>query len=196
MLRNEYLALRRPYEPENIRLVIIAESPPASGLYFYKAGRTGEPLFAAMMKQLGLSPTTKEDGLREFQQRGWVLVDATYEPINKLGPDLNRDRDGMIDRAYPLLCADLVSLMPDRLTPLVLIKANVCRILKPKLEQDRFRVLNGDIVIPFPAFGQQKRFHETFGPVVRSAIFDPFAAPSQWPTDDHPSPWSCTVSRL
>lgn len=169
MVRNEYLALRRPYEPENIRLVIIAESPPAGGLYFYKAGRTGEPLFAAMMKQLGLSPTTKEDGLRKFQQRGWVLVDATYEPINKLGRDLNRDRDGMIDRAYPLLCDDLVSLMPDRLTPLVLIKANVCRILEPKLGQDGFRVLNGGIIIPFPSHGRQPEFHQKFGPLIKSA---------------------------
>jgi hypothetical protein len=32
--RNEYLALRRRYEPESIRL---AESPPASGKYFYNA---------------------------------------------------------------------------------------------------------------------------------------------------------------
>jgi hypothetical protein len=109
MLRNEYLALRRPYEPENIRLVIIAESPPASGLYFYKAGRTGEPLFAAMMKQLGLSPTTKEDGLRKFQQRGWVLVDATYEPINEF---IGSRRDRIIDRDYPLLLDDLARLTP------------------------------------------------------------------------------------
>jgi hypothetical protein len=36
------------------------------------------------MKQISFSPCTKEEGLREFQRRGWVLVDATYEPV-KLG---------------------------------------------------------------------------------------------------------------
>ena len=80
--RNEYLAFRRKFEPENIRLVIVAESPPASGKYFYNpAGAVSEPLFAAFMLQLGFTPTTKEMGLREFQRRGWILVDATYEPV-------------------------------------------------------------------------------------------------------------------
>ena len=83
--RSEYLAFRRSFEPESIRLVIVAESPPASGKYFYNpTGALTEPLFAGLMLQLGFSPTSKESGLREFQRRGWVLVDATYEPVNAL----------------------------------------------------------------------------------------------------------------
>jgi hypothetical protein len=79
--RQAYLDFRRPYEPDVVKLVIVAESPPASGRYFYNpAGSVGEPLFAAIMKQLQLSPTSKEAGLREFKRSGWVLVDATYEP--------------------------------------------------------------------------------------------------------------------
>jgi hypothetical protein len=51
--RAEYLDLRQRYEPESTRLVIIAESPPASGRYFYDpAGAPSEPLFAALMRQL------------------------------------------------------------------------------------------------------------------------------------------------
>jgi hypothetical protein len=98
--RNRYLDLRRRYEPESIRLVIIAESPPASGKYFYDpAGAPSEPLFAALMGQLHLSPLTKEEGLRGFQRSGWVLVDATYEPVNKLISKSSRNR--VIDRDYP-----------------------------------------------------------------------------------------------
>jgi len=86
--RTAYIDLRHRYEPERIRLGIIAESPPASGLYFTtKHGAPSEPLFAALMKQLDPSRpsrATKEVGLREFQRRGWLLVDATYEPVNKL----------------------------------------------------------------------------------------------------------------
>jgi hypothetical protein len=107
MTRNEYLALRRRYEPESIRLVIIAESPPASDKYFYKpAGAPSEPLFAALMRELGLSPRTKEEGLCEFQRRGWVLVDATYEPVNKLSES---SADRMIERDYPSLRDDLAN---------------------------------------------------------------------------------------
>jgi len=165
--RNEYIALRRRYEPESIRLVIVAESPPASGKYFYNpTGAASESLFAALMKQIGFSPSTKEEGLREFQRRGWVLVDATYEPVNKGLP--NSARDKVIERDYPLLRDDLARLTPKRSAPLILIKANVCRILKPKLVQDGFNVLNRDELVPFPSTGQQPKFHERFGAILRS----------------------------
>jgi len=145
----------------------IAESPPVSGKYFYDpAGATSEWLFAALMKQIRFSPSTKEEGLREFQRRGWILVDATYEPVNKGLSDSNRDK--VIERDYPLLRDDLKRLTPDRSAPLVLIKANVCRILKPKLVQDGFNVLNRDDSVPFPSHGQQNKFHKRFSAILRS----------------------------
>jgi hypothetical protein len=71
MSRDDYIALRRRYQPESVRLIIVAESPPASGRYFYDpTGAPSEPLFAALMRHLGLSPSTKEEGLREFQRMG------------------------------------------------------------------------------------------------------------------------------
>ena len=70
-----YLTYRRAFAPERAKLVIVAESPPVSGLYFYNPdGKVTEPLFAAMMRQLTYSPRTKEHGLREFQGRGWLLA--------------------------------------------------------------------------------------------------------------------------
>lgn len=66
--RDEYLSMRREFEPtsERIKLVIAAESPPASGKYLYDpGGSVNEPLFKALMGQLGITrPTTKIEGLR------------------------------------------------------------------------------------------------------------------------------------
>jgi hypothetical protein len=167
MKRDEYLDLRRPYVPERISLVIIAESPPASGRYFYNpAGATSEPLFTALMKQLRFSPVSKEEGLRKFQRRGWVLVDATYEPVNQL---TGSSRDRVIERDYPLLCDDLATLISDRSIPLVLIKKNVCKELEPKLVHDGFKVLNLGKGVPFPSTGRQKEFHQQFGAILASA---------------------------
>ena len=163
--RGDYLSLRRPFEPDDIYLIIIAESPPAAGRYFYnQEGRVTEPLFAAMMVQLGVFPKTKLDGLREFQQRGWILVDATYKPVND---ERNRERRNQaILRDYGLLCDDLKTLMSDRSIPLILIKKNVCQILGPKLAADGFNVLNEGSVIYFPSHGRQKDFHRQFSSVL------------------------------
>jgi hypothetical protein len=94
--RNEYLAKRREFEPESVTLVIVAESPPISGNYFYNPnGEVSEQLFKALMEQLGVKPKTKLEGLREFQNRGWVLLDATYEPVNAHGLDSGAKRNAV-----------------------------------------------------------------------------------------------------
>jgi hypothetical protein len=81
---------------------------PASGLYLYNpAGAASEPLFRALMQQLPFSPVNKESGLREFKRRGWILVDATYEPVNELSPS---KRDRAIVGGYQSLREDLASL--------------------------------------------------------------------------------------
>jgi hypothetical protein len=51
-----YIALRRRYQPVPIRLIIIAESPPDSGKYFYNPeGSRGEVLFREMMKLINVT---------------------------------------------------------------------------------------------------------------------------------------------
>jgi hypothetical protein len=167
MIRSEYLALRTCYQPDTIRLLLVAESPPASGRYFYNpAGATSEQLFAALMREIEISPATKEEGLRTFQARGWLLVDATYEPVNTYR---GRERDAAICRDYQLLREDLLRLSPNRAAPIILIKRNVCALLEPRLTADGFKVLNAGTVVYFPGTGRQGQFRQQFGTVLRSA---------------------------
>jgi hypothetical protein len=161
--RDVYLALRSRYAPERVRLAIIAESPPISGKYFYDPeGSPSEQLFVALMRQLDLSPRTKQDGLAEFQRNGWVLVDATYQPVNSLKTS---SRNQIIARHYPLLRDDLANLIPDRSVPLILIKANVCRLLEPRLLEDGLNVINRGCAVYFPGSGRQKAFHQQFSAI-------------------------------
>jgi hypothetical protein len=165
--RSEYLSLRRVYEPSRPTLIIVAESPPASGRYFYNPqGSITEPLFAALVKQLGVSAASKEAGLLEFQRHGWVLVDATYQPVNALSPS---GRNAVVRRDYPQLRQDLRVLTGGRSTPLLLLKANICRILEPQLIGDGFNVINRGRVVYFPSTGQQLRFHGQFAGILVAA---------------------------
>jgi hypothetical protein len=97
MQRTECLSFRNMFMPASVKLVVVAESPPISGKYFYNPeGAITVTLFRAFMKQIGVEPKTKNDGLLAFQKAGWVLVDATYEPVNA-----NQKRDDVIVRDYP-----------------------------------------------------------------------------------------------
>jgi hypothetical protein len=111
--------------------------------------------------------TSKESGLREFQQRGWILVDATYEPVNALGGEHERDR--VIRRDYRLLRDDLAAVLSGRPIPIILVKANICRLLGHELIRDGFNVLNNGRVVYFPSNGRQNDFQRQFGAILRSA---------------------------
>ncbi len=158
--RDEYLSVRQRFQPDPVKLVIVAESPPASGLYFYDPdGKVTEPLFSALMKQIGASPQTKRDGLQSLKDCGLILVDATYQPVNLLSA---RDRDRVILEDYPQLVADLRRLAAANGAPLVLIKANVCTLLEDRLLGDGLTVLNEGRKVYFPSTGNQTKFHEQF----------------------------------
>jgi hypothetical protein len=121
------------------------------------------------MQQLGFTPTSKESGLREFQKSGWVLLDATYEPVNELD---DRSADRVIIRDYHLLRDDLAALLSDRSAPIILMKANVCRLLEPKLAEDGFNVLNHGRAVYFPNNGRQPDFKRQFSAILKSAKID------------------------
>ena len=151
-----YLSLKNKYVPENLKIVFVLESPPAPGKYFYdKNGSVGEPLFSAMMKLLKFEPQDKREGLKHFAESGYFLDDATYEPVNQLRGQI---RENIILKNYPNLVADLRKLgVPEQIN-VILVKANICRLLKQKLLDDGFNVLNQDEIVPFPSNGWQNKF--------------------------------------
>ena len=168
LTRSDYHAFRRVYQPADLKLIVVAESPPVSGLYFYNpAGAVSEPLFSAFMQQIGVKPRSKDEGLRSFHQKGWLLADSTYEPVN-VDAYKKVERNRIIMRDYPLLRDDLLSLTPDRSVPLIVIKSNVCELLDPALSSDGFNVLNRGRKIFFPSNGRQTDFHRQFADVLSS----------------------------
>jgi hypothetical protein len=172
MDRNYYLELRKQYLPVVIKTIFILESPPFSGKYFYNPnGKTTEPLFHAMMKYvLDFYPSSKEEGLIRFMEAGYILVDAIYGPVNNLR---GRQRDMRILSNYILLKDDLKGVLLEqkpRTPAIVLVKANVCKLLEQKLLQDGFNVINDGLIVPFPAFGHQNEFCERIKVLLAKAI--------------------------
>ena len=156
-----YLRLRDKYLPDNLKYIFVLESPPASGLYFYdESGKTSEPLFMEMMKLLDVTTKNKREGLKLFQKAGYLLVDATYQPVNELK---GKKRNDVILRDFSNLVENLEKVSAGKQIPIILVKANICRILEPRLKQQGFTVQNNGVVVPFPSTGQQKRFHEEIG---------------------------------
>lgn len=167
MQKQYYLNLRKAYQPETTRIIFVLESPPASGKYFYNPdGPITEPLFKAMMKNVLKSQTaSKADGLRMFKDAGCIIVDSTYTPVNHM-PDSQADK--VILEDYPELIEDLRKLARDSDPAIILVKANVCRLLEKRLLHDGFNVVNRGRVIYFPSTGRQLEFQKQIEAVMSS----------------------------
>jgi len=160
-----YKELQNRYFPKKLNLIFVFESPPVSGKYFYdESGKETEPLFKELMKLIGCNPSSKKDGLLCFRDKGYLLMDATYTPVNGLK---GKARDDVIKRDLPILISDLKE-MKFNDVPLVLVKINVCKLLENDLNLAGFNVLNKGLKIPFPSTGNQKRFHHE----VKKLCFD------------------------
>ena len=60
-----------------------------------------------------------------------------------------------------------MALLPDPGVPVILLKANVCRLLEPKLREDGFNVINNGSPIYFPSNGRQPDFHRQFEVILK-----------------------------
>ncbi len=167
MSRNKYINKRNKYQPENIKAIFVFESPPESGKYFYDAeGKATEPLFVAMMELIGYESADKASGLAEFVRRGLIIVDATYIPVDQY---VSWKRDKVIKNSLPTLLEDLETLTPDKKTPIILVKVNICRLLADPLKSNGFNVINNGVEIPFPSTGQQGKFRTQIALVLNNA---------------------------
>ena len=154
-----YKEMRNKFIPKELKIIFVLESPPTSGKYFYDLhGMVSEPLFKAMMKILNLNPEVKEEGINAFRDKGFLIVDPIYLPVDKIS---EKEADTLIINNYPNFLLDLKEIIKNNpLVPLILIKANICRILENKLKTDGFNTLNNGLIIPFPSTGHQNKFQD------------------------------------
>jgi hypothetical protein len=153
---------RRKYRPSKIRLLIIAESPPSSGGFFYFPKTIGKDhLFRETMKTTGLWPQSapmrkgveKKPMLQRFQSMGFYLLDSSAHPVDKMP---NRARREAIEDQLPRLVEEVRGADP---TNIVIVKSSIFGPVRSVLVDAGFgsRVLNSQS-IPFPSHGNQQRY--------------------------------------
>src|SRR5438094_2663135 len=112
---------RRKYRPQKVRLLLIAESPPSSGGFFYFPTTIGKDhLFRETMKALDLWPTgvpmrrgvDKRPMLRRFESLGLYLLDTCDFPVDKMRP---RERREAVLEQIPRLVNDVIEANPLRI---------------------------------------------------------------------------------
>ena len=154
--------MRERYQPERIRLLFVAESPPAPTAdevrFFYNAElERWDHMYRAVMQAVFPSfeyrPGEKDKWLRRFKANGYYVIDAIDEPVNHLP---RKHRDALLLAAVEPRVREIEKLVSRR-TPIVLVKKNIFSLFKPRLCEEGFRVIH-DAFLPFPSHGHQSEF--------------------------------------
>jgi len=162
LLRNDYATARNKYRPTRINVLLVAESPPSSGGYFYAEKAIGKDhLFRETMKALKLWPVDrpmrkgcdKRPMLKRFRSLGFFLIDTCELPVDKMPPRRRR-----------LCTIQGASTLPNRVKQLspvriLIVKKTVFDPARCALRIAGFedRILNKR-ALPFPSHGNQRRF--------------------------------------
>ena len=150
---------RRKYRPHMIRFLLIAESPPSSGGFFYFRMTIGKDhLFRETMKALELWPRNrpmrrgvdKRSMLRRFQSMGFYLLDTCVFPVDKLRPI---ERRKAVQNQTGRLVRDVIEANPMHI---LIVKSSILNPVRIALRDAglKARVLNIGPV-PFPSHGNQ-----------------------------------------
>jgi hypothetical protein len=169
----DFSRARQKYRPHKVRFLLIAESPPSSGGFFYFATTIGKDhLFRETMKALRFWPENepmrrgvdKRSMLRRFQSMGFYLLDTCVFPVDKLRP---RERKRAVLSQTPRLVNDVIKANPSHI---FIVKSSIFSPVSIALREAGLltRVLNTGPVA-FPSHGNQRVYRSMLRRAVSKA---------------------------
>ena len=166
---------RRKYRPEEVRYLLIGETPPRSDskrfFYFEKVDQQ-DSLFLETMKCLYPEETNsvetkiiranKASFLKKFQNDGFYLIDSLDCPFEERYT--SKKKENLLRAGQSELLIKVKRLVSPK-TKVILIAAPVFRANYSFLTDNKINVINKGL-IDFPGSGGQKKFHEKFGALI------------------------------
>ncbi len=173
MVQPSFETIRRRYRPRKTRVLLIAESPPSSGGFFYCPRTIGKDhLFRETMKALDFWPidrkmpagVDKRPLLERFLSMGLYLMDSSAVPVDKMS---YRSRKSAILSGLPRLVHDVQEVNP---SGIVIVKSSIFTPVNEALSRAGLEdgILN-EGPIPFPSHGSQKRYRSMLRKALVSA---------------------------
>lgn len=163
-----YAEAAEKYRPEKVKLLWIAEAPPLvlppkpRRYFYFEEMSQHDWLFRGVIEAMFADTSAPSAGrskalqLREFQAAGAFPVDVCKDPA----------QSWMYHEWWPTTEKEVQELDPEHI---IVVKYDVCRFVYPKLKAvglDERLLTRG--LVPFPAPGRQREFHDIVDPLVYS----------------------------
>ncbi len=155
-------AIRQRFKPDNIRLLLIGESPPESGKFFYADSRMTTFTSRAFAKAHGVTFKNNSEFLDYFKACGCYLDDLSHTPVNQLGLC---DRERRLQENVDALSQRIREANPSVIAiTLKKIEPYVREAIKKSCCDSQVYVL------PFPGSGHQNKYIEILAAIITEHI--------------------------
>jgi len=155
---NIYKEASEKFLPDKIRVLFIAESPPANESFFFFKFAKQEILLTTLTTAVFgdgncfTKDDIKNDFLKKLKGQGYFLIDAVEYPINNIKgknrePIIREESENLLVRLNELKQRNKI----DSLTKIILIKVSVFNVLHKLLKEKGYNVLN-NAKIDFPKY--------------------------------------------
>ena len=152
---------RASYRPHDIRVLLIGESPPAGGTFFYFGDSVlYDATRDAFFKAWPSLRRRDEDFRSTFRALGCFVEDLSLIPVNKL---LDDEKEGLLCAGIPKLVRRIAPLQPQAV---VIIKSSIV----PKVTHAVKRAGLGDVdrsELPFPSAYHRERYVDGLAGLVK-----------------------------
>lgn len=177
MSQSPFRQAREKYRPENIKVLLITEAPPAverNRYFYYEHVRRGDSLFLETIKvlfpeEVEAFETVKQVRaektyfLERLQEEGYFLMNAAETP---LPGKTSAARSRIYRENLPQLISQILQIARPN-TVIVIISAVVYRAIGKALKASGFNLIQDDI-IEYPNSGQQLNFRRKLRPLLRA----------------------------
>jgi hypothetical protein len=142
--------LRKSNKPDQIKLLFVGESPPASGKFFYHKGLMTTFTSRAFEKVFDRVFSDTHSFLNFFRLSGCYLEDICLEPVDKMTP---KERTMMLKDSIEYFSRRLKEYHPEAI---VIVLKRIESHVKEALR--KAEISCPVYMLPFPGFGHQKRY--------------------------------------
>ncbi len=142
--------IRKLYLPSNVRILLMAESPPSSGDFFYEKSEMTRYTMAAFEKAFGLKFKSIKHFLEYFKDCGCYLDDLTETPVNNLPCT---EREQLLKSCIPHLSRRIKQMQP---TVIVTVLKRIETHVREAINQSG--ISTKAYTLPFPGNGHQNRY--------------------------------------
>ena len=152
--------LRKSYQPKKIRLLLIGESPPESGKFFYLESSMTTFTQRAFENTFKLSFKNHKKFLQFFKKKGCYLDDLSLIPVDREFP---LRKEEVLSGSIFSLAKRLTSYNPEIV---VIVLKRIERRVNEALDLSRIQCER--YTLPFPGNGHQNKYIQKLSKILKS----------------------------